>query len=354
MDTAVPDKTNIFTVAVWVITPNGTIIGNTLKKKLTGSRLFISDKLSDTSEGDDDTVYFTSLSDEIKKQFTTYTKHVFIFSTGIAVRLIASILSSKTTDPAVVVVDDNANHVISLISGHLGGANALTKKVAAILDSRPVITTATDVNKVPAIDMIAKSLNLLIETPENIKHINMAFLKQDKIVVYDPLSLLIPAIPPSFLSENDVASKGCARIYCSYVSSSVPRETLVLRPKVLCVGIGCNRGTSFKEIKKFLSSVLAAEQLSPGSIAYLGTTELKKDETGLNQLSEQMGIPMAYYDKEDLNSVDTIKNPSEMVQKHIGVKSVCEAAAILSANNGELIVPKKKNKDVTIAVAVKQ
>ena len=100
--------------------------------------------------------------------------------------------------------------------------------------------------------------------------------------------------------------------------------------------------------------MIQSENLALTSIAAFGTTDLKTDEAGMTRLSEKMGISMAYFTKEQLNSVETVKNPSKMALKHIGVNSVCEAAAILAANNGELIVPKKKNKDVTIAVAVIQ
>lgn len=354
MDTGVPDNQIKSTIAVWAITPNGLDIAATLKEHPDITRCFISKKLAKNDSDCAEVIYFESLSEALKRQFHRHSGHIFIFSTGIAVRMIAPLLTSKTSDPAVVVVDDKARHVISLLSGHLGGANELTRSVAALLKSRPVITTATDVNDVPSIDMIAKKLSFYIETPQNIKHINMAFLKQDRVHVQDPQDLLIPAIPASCVSADDTGDRDLNDIFCSYMVKPVSRETLVLRPPVLCVGIGCNRGTSCEDIHTFLLEVIQSENLSLASVTAFGTTDLKIDEAGMTQLSEKMGIPMAYYTKEQLNSVKTVKNPSKMAQKHIGVKSVCEAAAILTANNGKLIVPKKKNKDVTIAVAVIQ
>ena len=117
-------------------------------------------------------------------------------------------------------------------------------------------------------------------------------------------------------------------------------------------GVGCNRGTPATVIQQFLTEVFNEANLSENSIAGLATTDLKEDEQGLLHVAKMMKTHITFYNKEQLNAVDSIENPSHVVQKHIGVKSVCEAAAILSANHGALIVPKKKNKDVTIAVTI--
>ncbi len=353
MDTVMQNKT-VPVTAVWAITPNGVKLGSTLIKKIDGASLFVTENLMAQKDDTKGIYSVSSLSDEIKKQFFRFSAHIFIFATGIAVRMIAPLISSKITDPAIVVVDDRAVHAISLLSGHLGGANELTQMVADILDCRPVVTTATDVNQVPAIDMIAKKKDLFIETPENIKRVNMAFLKGEPVCVHDPHQILTGEVLSAVAQTNLCTEAAHNHIYCSYRKQSVSRETLVLRPRILCVGIGCNRGTSCEEIQRFLLEVLESENLANESIFSFGTTALKKDEQGLNQLSEKMGIPLVFYNKAELNSVDTIKNPSNMVQKHIGVRSVCEAAAILTADNGELIVPKKKNRDVTVAVAIKR
>jgi len=156
--------------------------------------------------------------------------------------------------------------------------------------------------------------------------------------------------------ETDTINKdpSTKKIICSYEIKNVSRETLILRPPVLSIGIGCNRGTKCEEIKLFLFMVLKKEGLSINSIYRFSTTDIKNNEVGLLTLSKEMNVQLDFYNKKDLNSVKTIETPSKMVEKHLGVKSVCEAAAILSADNGKLIVPKKKNKDVTIAVAIKK
>ncbi|RLC05238.1 MAG: cobalamin biosynthesis protein CbiG [Deltaproteobacteria bacterium] len=341
-------------IAIWCITPNGKDLGQKIQGRFKGSILFVSEKIWQDSRRDKNRVTFKKLSQEIHQQFNLFSGHIFIFSTGIAVRLIAPLLNSKITDPAVVVVDDNGNHAISLISGHLGGANMLATKIATILDGIAVITTATDTNLLPAIDLIAKDKGLYIETPQNIKHINMAFLMGDSIEIYDPFGFIKKDLPENFWINKINSDQATGSVFCSYETKNVSCETLVLRPPVLSVGIGCNRGTSHEEIKLFLFSVFKKEGLSLHSICRLATSEIKRDETGLLSFSKELKIQIDFYNKKDLNSVKTIQTPSKMVEKHLGVKSVCEAAAILSSGSGKLIVPKKKNKDVTIAVAIKK
>lgn len=131
----------------------------------------------------------------------------------------------------------------------------------------------------------------------------------------------------------------------------LPRQVLILRPRSLAVGIGCNRNTAADEMKALLMETLERFRLSPLSVFTLASVDIKQDEAGLVTLSESLGIPLVFFDRETLKQVSTIATPSAMVEKHIGVKSVCEAAAILAAKNGELVVPKQHTKNVTTAVA---
>ncbi len=341
-------------IAIWCITPNGKKLGEKIKTDFKGAILFLPEKIAKVKPSDIHRFNFDTLSTEIHRRFNKFQGHVFIFSTGIAVRILSPLLKSKTIDPAVVVVDDNGTFAISLLSGHLGGANQLAEHIAASIHATPVITTATDTNDLPSIDLIAKDNAIFIQTPENIKHINMAILTGEPIDLHDPYKFIKPRLPKSFWHESRPSNLSLPGIFCSPEIQSVPRGTLILRPPVLTVGIGCNRGTSLKQIRAFLFDVLKDERLSARSIHQLATTKVKEDEKGLLSLAEQMDIPLVFYSNEDLNSVKNIQTPSKIVEKHLGVKSVCEAAAILSSNNGNLIVTKRKNKDVTIAVAIKR
>jgi cobalt-precorrin 5A hydrolase len=347
LNNAGPDR-----LAVWSITPKGRGLGVRIKNSVQGSALFVPNAVSQEVAPESNVFGFDTLGLEIKRRFHHFSGHVFIFSTGIAVRLIAPLLKSKMTDPAVVVVDDNGIHVVSLISGHIGGANALTHKIAGILHARPVITTATDTNGLPAIDVIAKEKKLYIETPQNIKRINMAFLMGKPVDLYDPLGLFEKELHGISLAKGSSQDPSLERIYCSHEIRPVSRETMVLRPCVLSVGIGCNRGTGVEDIHDFLALVFREGNLSMHSISRFATIDLKKNEPGLLSLAEKMNLPLGFHTMEALNSVTSIETPSPMVEKHVGVKSVSEASAILSAGHGRLIIIKKKNKDVTIAVAI--
>jgi cobalt-precorrin 5A hydrolase len=346
--------------AIWVITPNGTKLAETLSRDLLESDVYISQKIASPPIGH---LRFQSLSETVNQKFKRYSGHIFIMSTGIVVRVIAPLINNKVEDPAVVVVDDQANHAISLLSGHLGGANALTQKVANIIGADPVITTATDVNRVPAIDVLAKEMNLLIENPGAIKTVNMALLKREKIFVHDPFGFLgnsLPHIEPftyggtkKHLKKNCRVNEfeGVPGIYVDDVIVDLPPEVLVLRPTSLVAGIGCNRNTAMEEMKALLADVFATHNLAPACLASLASLDVKSDESGLLSLAENLNLPLIFYNRRELNQVKEIQNPSTMVEKHVGVKSVCEASAILTARGGALIVPKQLTKNVTIAIA---
>ena len=307
---------------------------------------------------------FQRLSDRIGKKFDTYSGHIFIMSTGIVVRVIAPLIQHKTKDPAVVVVDDGGNFAVSLISGHLGGANQLTRKIADIIGARPVITTATDVNQLPAIDVLAQENKLIIENPAAIKTVNMAILKGEKIYLHDPLNLLANSLPNAEPGNLEGLNKHLEKdrqlsdnIYKSAIFiddvrlKNLPASTLVLRPATLVAGIGCNRHTATEEIKSLLKEVLETAGLSLLSLKCLASIDVKSDEDGLIAMGREFDLPLMYFRREELNQVINILNPSTVVEKHVGVKSVCEAAAILGARNGTLIVPKQKTKNVTVAIA---
>ena len=345
-----PDRHRL---AVWAITPNGVKQGTLLTRQLGSADLFISSRLEQDPCLDENITVFPSLAREITARFNQYRGHIFIFSTGIAVRLIARLMDSKLTDPAVVVLDDRACHAVSLIAGHIGGANALARKTAAITGAVPVITTATDVNTLPAVDLIAKQQNLAIENPQQIKTINMAFLKHQAIRVHDPYDIVVPSLPPHLTIPVADSRDRHLDLVCSEMAMDVPRETLVLRPRFLAAGIGCNRGTTMDEIRDVLDRVFRENNLSPDCIATIATSHVKTDEQGLLLCAEKMGLEVVFFTKEQLNSVTTIKTPSKMAEKHLGVKSVCEAAAILASNRGSLVIPKQVRGNVTVAVARK-
>ena len=341
-------------MAIWVLTPNGIRLAQKVIPTRQNADVFMPEHLEpDTDFGS--AMRFVQLADAVAQHFDQYRGHLFIMATGIVVRLLARHLRSKTEDPAVLVMDDAGEHVISLLSGHIGGANRLAMEIAELLGAKPVITTATDVNAKPAIDLMAMNQGLYIENPRTIRVINMAFLKGTPVTLYDPYNQLIDVLPDSLVMTTDskpsMIQGLCVRV--DDLQETVASQTLVLRPKTLGVGIGCNRGTSKQELVDFLLQVLDKYRLSRNSIAVLASIEVKADEPGLLKLSNDLDVPLVFYSRHDLNAIENIINPSQLVQKHVGVKSVCEAAAILAAEHGQLIVPKQKSLNVTVAIARK-
>ncbi len=353
-------------IAVWVLTEKGLILARTIAAKLVHSVIFASENICDNKGNiNGREIFFKKFSLSVTKEFKNYQGHVFIMSAGIVVRVIASLIKHKTLDPAVLVVDDAGNYAISLLSGHIGGANTLTKYIGVITGAVPVITTATDVNNVLAVDMLAVEKGLFIKNPGAIKHVNMAFLKNEQVLLHDPYGLFDEfqtgenspfkkKYANDFCDEQEkLVFKGMCGVYIDHVMTDLPANILVLRPKSLVLGMGCNRGTDKDEIMQLIETVFKNQKLSLSSVSLLGSIDLKKDESGFCILSKELGIDFVVFNKKELSMVQGIKTPSDMVKKHVGVKSVCEAAAILAAGNGRLIVCKQKTKNVTLAVAAR-
>ena len=341
-------------IAVWTLTPRGVNLARDIQKSLPDISLFLSDSLREIGIS---AIYFRKLSEEITRCFHDYGGHIFIMSAGIVVRIIAPLLRHKTADPAVVVMDERGLHAISLISGHIGGANELARKIAEITGAVPVITTATDINQVPAIDLIAKDLGLHIENPSAIKHVSMALLTGKKIFLHDPFALLKDKLPEDCLfhpDENKTYLPDMSGVFVDDRIKELPEHVLVLRPPSLAAGMGCNRGTETAEMKNLLLETLKKYNLSLHSLHTLASADIKKDEAGLIELAKELHVNLIFYERESLKQVTGIVNPSQMVEKHIGVPSVCEAAAILASGNGDLTVPKHNSRNVTVAIARKK
>ena len=357
------ERENIVSHAVWVVTPNGIELGRSIRKKL-AIDLYCSRSLDTKVFKPDQAIPFDRISDALADCFHRYRGHIFVMSTGIVIRSIAPFIRSKTEDPAVVVVDDRGKHAISLLSGHLGGANKLARQIADWIGAEPVITTATDVNRVPAIDTLAVEKGLTIENPSVIKAINMALLTRRSIYLYDPYQLLIDELPEEqlepvsidWIDEQNGVFNGdllpeSPAVFVSDVRVDLPSQFLILRPGSLVAGIGCNRNTSCSEIKDLLVSVLESHRLAPASLSCIASVNIKKDEPGLIALADDLDLPLVFFSTDELGQVREIRTPSTVVQKHIGVQSVCEAAAILASEKGSLIVPKHTTPNVTVAIA---
>lgn len=338
--------------ALYALTPQGARLGRQLADELDGD-LFLPARLA----GEFNAIPFDRLGVAVEIQFFSYPQQVFIAAAGIVVRTIAPHLTSKDRDPAVVVLDQEGQHVISLLSGHLGGANALSRDVARLTGGDAVITTATDTAGVPSIDLLAKERNLGIGNLEAVKKINMAILNGGPVQMFDPedrLDLGGKEGSGSFfvrIRKEADWKEGTPGVWVTWRSIKPGGNQLLLHPRVLIAGIGCNRGTVRQEIKDLLHEVFRENALALESIQCITSIDAKRDEAGLLETGRELGVPLVFFSKAEIAHIE-VPHPSSTVEKHMGVSSVCEATALLKAKGGRLLVPKRKSKNVTLAVAL--
>jgi len=302
-------------------------------------------------------VGFERLGAVVPLLWNQYRGLVFIMATGIVVRQIATLLKHKAQDPAVVVLDERGQYAISLVSGHLGGANRLAEMVARITKGRAVITTASDVQNRPAIDLIAQELGLEIENHTMLSPVARSLLEDEPVWVYDSERRLEPYLKAGlntvWLDEEAMTldrERAGVGIWVSEYLAPEGLRCLILRPRNLVVGVGCNRDAPADEILDFLRNVFTREGLAVSSVRNLASIDIKSEERGILEASRLLGRPVHFYSRPDIEKM-AVPNPSKVVLAHIGVESVCEATALLSAQSSELIVPKQKTANVTMAVA---
>jgi len=293
--------------------------------------------------------------------YPSYEGFVFLMATGIVVRMIADYIKDKRSDPAVVVMDITARFAISLVSGHLGGANALARRLAEITGATPVVTTGTDVNETIAPDVIAMEIGGEVEDFEAMKKVSAALVDGDTTGVVDLTGVNAPSLAGSLKSNVKILPSLDAlresRVTAAIVITNrllemrdFGRAVVILRPKNLVVGVGCNRGTSAEEITSAIEAVLREHALSIKSLKGLASVDAKRDETGLLDAATRLGLTLTFCEKATLNAVPDVPNPSEAPMKFVGVQGVAEPAA-LHVSGGRLIVEKVKSGNVTVAVA---
>jgi cobalt-precorrin 5A hydrolase len=344
-------------VVIICITKNGINISKRIKEKIPSASIYAQSKHKDSSDG---IIWFEkNTKNMIEEVFKEYDSIICIFSLGAVIRLISNLLVDKKTDPAVIVIDDKANFVISALSGHLGGANALSKSIADILNSTAVITTAADVNETIAVDLLGTNFEWRIENFENVTKVSAHMVNEEKIGVYQdtgetkwwdkelPKNVTIIQNIDELKSDNFKA--GLIISDKIITDPLVIRKSVIYRPKSLVVGLGFHWDTAEKDIEDGIMKVLTENGLSFLSIRNLSTISRGKSSTSLRSFSDKLGIPLDFFDKEKLNKV-MVPNPSDVVKKYEGTSSVSEASSILSSG-GELIVTKQKfPPNLTVAI----
>ncbi len=355
-------------LAVWVLNRGSFGLAKKIRRRFPGADIFAPGKEREANgPGNQDKIFqrilpYDSIKSELRKKFTSYDGHIFIMSAGIVVRLIAELVASKTSDPAVIVVDPQGLNTISLLSGHLGGANELTRHVANAIGSIPVITTATDLKGIIAFDEVARILGARVLNPELIKLTSVSLLEGKKVGLLCPQSIY-----DTFCSDNpnvfsleklpDLSDEFSALCVFTDKLLHLPPQfrdkTLIVALPTLALGIGCHIGTGKTEIINGIKKVLKDHDRLLESVFALASVEAKKNEKGLLEAAEELGVPLTFYSAKELEKGGMLlSEPSPHAQKHVGARGVAEPAAYLAAGKGsEIIVKKEKLPNMTVAVA---
>ncbi|MBI2160284.1 MAG: cobalt-precorrin 5A hydrolase [candidate division NC10 bacterium] len=348
------------TLAVLTVTKQGIALGDRILAAEPQSVLYVPAKYG-LEPSDRIRVFPGQLAPLLAEIYGSYDGFVFLMATGIVVRMIAEHIKDKRYDPAVVVMDITGRFAISLVSGHLGGANALTRRLAEITGATPVITTGTDVNETIAPDVIAMEIGGEVDDFEVMKKVSAALVDGNATGVVDlsgvdppslrgPLKGNVKIFPTVDVLRDSKVAAGIVITNRLLDLSGLRRPVVVLRPKNLVVGVGCNRGTTADEIVEAIERVLREHGFALKSVRTLATVDAKRDETGLVEAARRLGLPLAFCDKATLNAVPDVPNRSEAPMKFVGVQGVAEPSA-LAVSSGRLVVEKVKSGNVTVAVA---
>jgi cobalt-precorrin 5A hydrolase len=305
-----------------------------------------------------------ALREKVGEAFGAFAALVFVSACGIAVRAIAPHVKGKDRDPAVVVMDEAGLFAISLLSGHLGGANELAGRIAAIYGGTPVITTATDVMGLPCIEGLAGRFGLAIEDVASIKAVNSAIIEGRPVVVADDDPKRRSAMKAAYGNTGAFVfsralprrpAEGNAFVLVTALRPGVDEglkgRVAILRPREFVVGIGCRRGVTSKEVRLAYLLALDRAGVSPLSVRNIATIDAKRDEAGLSEFAGEEAVAIEYLSGDVLNRVRPPSGVSGAARRHMGVNGVSEPAALISAGAKEIWLKKNKVGRVTVAVA---
>ena len=409
------------------ISRRGAALARTLAGSLAGENtLYLERRLLDSDDyrpvGTDESssrisstsiqVFDLPLRPVLQRLFEQHRRLTLFMPVGAAVRLLAPSLQHKHNDPAVVCVDDAGRFAVSLLSGHVGGADSLTEEVAGILGALPVITSASHVIDTLAVDMLGREFGWRIEAdPVTVTRVSAAVVNGEpvglyqeagepnwwppgkplpnNVTVYSSLEALaqVPGAAALLITDRELTGPTPANreSTAGRTVSAVPGETLVseiaadlvknrlvalYRPRSLVVGMGCRRGVPLDELEQLLVGVFRRHNLSLSSLACIATAEIKRGELGIQQLAEKYGVPMYCYQAEELNRLfpplpqtevteeaagaapaGSGPTPSAVAHRLLGVWGVSEPAALLASGSRELLVTREKTNRATVAVA---
>jgi cobalt-precorrin 5A hydrolase len=358
--------------AVYAITRHGMASARALVEALgDAADLFVSEKMKSLAPPGA-RAFPLPMGPLLADTFAAYDCHVFIISVGAVVRMVAPLLVNKKVDPAVVCVDDAARFAICVLSGHVGRGNAFTDRVAGILGATSVVTTASDAIGTLTVDILGRELGWALDDPD--RHVTRgcaAVVNAAPVLVVQetgephfwPLARALPE-GVRYATSLDGVDPRAWEILLVVSDRDVRRShpahwenAIVLRPKSLVLGLGCDRGATTEMVARGVDAMLAASGLSARAVKGIATIDKKADEVALLALSEARGWPLVTYTAEELDRTPGIENPSDTVLRFVGTRGVAEPAALRAAGAAKLVVPKQTyteegaGRSMTFAVA---
>lgn len=363
-------------IAIICITENGKNLARKIESLVDNCVVYqIKNKKGtlDISQEDSVQIIQKKLSDFVGEVFNKFEYIIFIMATGIVVRSIAPYIISKFSDPAILVIDEKGQNVISLLSGHIGGANSLTHYISSLINANPVITTATDVNQKASLDMIAKKLNAYIDNfRENVKEVNSMLVNSKCVGLYVEEGYQVDTrgfkliksskgLKDSFLNKDiekivivsnkinftkDIESLDVDN---NFTHNYYREKIIKVIPKDIVIGIGCRRYTDSKLMFDSLLEFFEVQNIDIKAVKIIGSIDLKKDEKAIIDLAKKLKAPFKTFSIDEISKVDDMFDKSDFVKKNVGVYSVAEPVAYL-LSKGNLIVEKHKYKGITFSV----
>ena len=329
----------------------------------------------------------------LAEQFGLQKRMVLFMPVGAAIRLLAPLLQHKHRDPAVVCVDDAGRFVVSLLSGHIGGADELAGEIAGALEATPVITSASHVKNTLAVDLLGQQFGWQLEADSaTITRVSAAVVNGESVGIcreagepdWWPDDTPLPENVRIFTTAGELFDSGCAAALLitdrknilesgssAQANPQLIANSVVYRPRSLVAGMGCRRGVSREHLEALLTSALESRDLSGDCIRCIATADIKGNEAGLLELAEAMGVPLVTFGADELNSMfssrgaseeddsserggtldEMIPNPSSTARRLVGVWGVSEPSALLASGAGRLLVSRQKTDRATVAIA---
>lgn len=337
-------------IAIISITKSGKELGLKIKTKISTANLYYVKE--DVIKEEDNVIYINKkLKEFIPKIFKEYDYIIFIMASGIVIRILAPLISSKFSDPAILVSDEKGKNIISLLGGHMGGANEMTLYISDLLGSNPVITTATDVNNKSSLDMIAKRLNAHIYDFRNkVLKINSMLANDEIVNLYIDGNYNVDTRGFNICKRNEINNLDEVIVISDKENLNLIDDNILkVVPKDIVIGIGCKKNIDKEYMINSLSDFLHKKNIDINSIKEIGSIDIKKNEEALINLSAYLNVPFKTFTTEEISEVQDLYSKSQWVKQNVGVYSVAEPVAHL-LSDGNLIIKKYKYNGITYSV----